>query len=202
MIHLIKNLIVTTMLAEQQHRFAMRSFFEFIVTLLRNIPQHENLLRYLVLNQFNDIMFYLIFGENQKIQPYFQEQVKDQFLEFVYAFLSDQNDMVLLTLKQVSYPVIQEQQLLVYRIYDLLHEKLEPAQICKVVSLLLQFTQHPLMTSVYYKYRILQYVNTIIRTQFCERTDMKQVMQREDLRLRIVDLQVQALYCITKLHVN
>ena len=86
----------------------MSSFFEFVICLLRNIPQHENLLRFLVFNQFNDIMFSLIFGGNQEIRPEFQEQVKGQFLEYVNAFLSESsgNDAVLLTLKQVSNPVI------------------------------------------------------------------------------------------------
>lgn len=45
----------------------MSPFFEFIIDLLRNLPQHENLLRFLVLNQFNDIVFCLIFGGNQDI---------------------------------------------------------------------------------------------------------------------------------------
>lgn len=44
-------------------------------------------------------MFGLIFGGNQEIRADFQEQVKNQFLEFVDYFLSESNDMVLLTLK-------------------------------------------------------------------------------------------------------
>lgn len=84
----------------------MSHFFEFIIALLRTIPQHENLLRFLVLSQFNDIMFGLIFGNNQEIRAEFQEDVKAKFLATADRFLSESNDMVLLTLKQVSNPVI------------------------------------------------------------------------------------------------
>ena len=111
-------------------------------------------------------MFGLIFGGNQEIRSDFQEDVKAKFLVTVDRFLSESNEMVLLTLKQVSNPVIQEQQLLVYRMYDLLQDKLNFEQICKIVSFLLHFTQHPLMTSANLKYRILTYVNTIIKVKF------------------------------------
>ena len=183
-----------------QGRLSMSSFFEFVICLLRNIPQHENLLRFLVFNQFNDIMFSLIFGGNQEIRPEFQEQVKGQFLEYVNAFLSESsgNDAVLLTLKQVSNPVIQEQQLLVYRMYDLLTDKLDIEQICKIVSFLLHFTQHPLMTAVNFKYRILTYVNTIIKAKFFTVRSDHPSMQRQGVYERVLDLQMQSLYCITK----
>ena len=74
-IHLMKNLIMSVHI--DHSRLTMHSFFDFIICLLRNIPQHENLLRFLVLNQFNDIMFGLIFGGNQEIRADFQEQVKN-----------------------------------------------------------------------------------------------------------------------------
>ena len=62
----------------------------------------------MVLNQFNYIMFFQIFGGTSEIRKEFSETVVEQFLNYVNKFLSDGNDMVLLTLKQVSNPVIQE----------------------------------------------------------------------------------------------
>mgnify|MGYP000409505286 CR=1 FL=1 len=108
----------------------MSFFFEFIISLLRNLPQHENLLRFMVLNQFNYIMFGLMFGGNPEIRKEFLESVLAQFLDYVNPFLTESNDMVLLKLKQVSNPVIQEQQLLVQRMYDLLKDKLDIEQVC------------------------------------------------------------------------
>ena len=64
------------------------------------------LLRFLVLNQFNDIMFVFIFGGNPEIPTDFQEKVRNTFFKYVDFFLSESSDAVLLTLKQISNPVI------------------------------------------------------------------------------------------------
>lgn len=85
---------------------SLNDFFDFIILLLRHIPQHENLLRFLVLNQFNDIMFVFIFGGNPEIPTDFQEKVRNTFFKYVDFFLSESSDAVLLTLKQISNPVI------------------------------------------------------------------------------------------------
>jgi len=153
----------------------------------------------MVLNQFNYIMFSMVFGGHPEIRQEFHDQVIGEFLSYVNAFLSEGNDMVILTLKQVSNPVIQEQQTLVQRTYDLLADKLNIEQVCKIVSLLLHFTQHPLMTSAYFKNLILTYVNNIIKARFFTlRVQDPQLLQQQDVQERIVDLQLQSLYCITK----
>lgn len=194
--HVMTHLIVTVL--GENKRLSMTPFFEFTISLLRSIPQHENLLRFMVLNQFNYIMFSLIFGGTAEIRGEFLEQVMHQFLTYVNEFLSESSDMVLLTLKQVSNPVIQEQQMLVQRMYDLLKDKLDIEQVCKIVCFLLHFTQHPLMTSAYYKYVILSYVNTIIKAKFLNLHHSDPQLQMPGVTERVKDLQMQSLYCITK----
>ena len=73
--------------------------------------------------------------------------------------------------------------------YDLLQEQLDIEQVCRIVSFLLHFTQHPLMTSANFKYRILTYVNTIIKTKFFIRFT-EPAMQKEGVTERVIDLQL------------
>ena len=85
--------------------------------------------------------------------------------------------------------------MLVYRMYDLLEKQLDMEQICKIVSFLLHFTQHPLMTSAYFKYRILTYVNTILKQKFLYANHLN---RNQVLHDRPTDLQMHSLYTITK----
>jgi hypothetical protein len=73
--------------------------------------------------------------------------------------------------------------------YDLLQEQLDIEQVCRIVSFLLHFTQHPLMISANFKYRILTYVNTIIKTKFFIRFS-EPAMQKEGVTERVIDLQL------------
>lgn len=81
--------------------------------------------------------------------------------------------------------------------YDLLQDKLEIEQICKIVSFLLHFTQHPLMTSANFKYRILSYVNSIIKSKFYQACLTDRNLPSSVVE-RVHDLQMHSLYCITK----
>ena len=79
--------------------------------------------------------------------------------------------------------------MLVYRLYDLLKDKLDYEQIIRIVSFLLHFTQHPLMTSAYFKYRILSYINQIIRDKFYNTKQYERIIQqRPEVQDKIQDL--------------
>ena len=54
------------------------------------------------------------------------------------------------------------------------------------------------MTSAYYKYLILSYVNTIIKAKFINRCIDDSKMNQPGVSERVKDLQLQSLYCITK----
>ena len=89
-----------------------------------------------------------------------QERTKKALLENV-RFILDEG--VLLTLKQINNPVIQESFTLVYKMYDLLKEKMDTEQLCLTIQFLLHFMLHPL-TPAYQKYKIISYLNTIFFT--------------------------------------
>ena len=67
LLHLFKDLWLGMKDSRMASNLKIEVFFLFIIRLLRNVPNHANLLRYLVLYQFNDIVFNTIFG-SQEVQ--------------------------------------------------------------------------------------------------------------------------------------
>ena len=82
----------------------MEVFFIFFSQFLKNVPNHANVLRYLILFQFDDIVFNTIFQEETNPQKVdFQEKAKVSLLKHAHKIL---DETVLLTLKQINNPVI------------------------------------------------------------------------------------------------
>ena len=77
--------------------FNMEIFFVFLSQFLKNVPNHANVLRYLILFQFDDIVFNTIFQEETNTQKVeFQEKAKVSLLKHAHKIL---DEAVLLTLK-------------------------------------------------------------------------------------------------------
>ena len=89
----------------------MSLFFDFIHQLMKNLPQFQNTLRYLVLYQFRDIVFDTIFGKGNDLKEDFIEQVKKTFLNYVNTYTKTS---VFQTIKQITSAVIHESSMLAW----------------------------------------------------------------------------------------
>ena len=92
----------------------------------------------------------------------FQDKAKNSLLKHAHKIL---DETVLLPVKQINNPVIQESFTIVFKLYDLLKEKMEIDHLCCTTQFLLYFMLHPL-TPVYQKYKILTYFNSIVQYTF------------------------------------